>query len=561
MPTVSARKQGNVTMEKTVTFLNHKPTRNFRTDELECWFRFSVIDSSLIGMPKERGSTHTLKVSMTDSLMNNWDLAGAEGSVVTNDMIKVAFQLAEEYIAEQLKKGPLPEELLPLSTSTRNSPNSCPYKISNIPYPEQTSFTVDVESQEKRPFKAVVLTALPVEYKAVRAHLIDLQEETHPQGTVYERGKFSSAILSWEVGVVEIGQGNPAAAMEAERAVNYFAPDVVLFVGIAGGIKDVALGDVVAATKVYGYESGKAEVTFHTRPEVDNSTYRMVQRAQAEARKENWLQRIQALYASKPRAFVAPIAAGEKVVASTRSDTYEFLRSNYGDALAVEMEGFGFLKAIHANPGVEALVVRGISDLIDCKQEADDSGSQVIAAQNASAFAFEILANIMISKTLEEERKDTPSLRVVKPHLFLHFDVLESPRISSSYGLVRHLGGPCPPVDGQASLRLILVNASDQHVAKSIKVELEIQSCWSNRPECSKYFHISPAGWQRLRADKIAEYYRFDGASDDVCLEKDELPLGEICFNFELPKEAINFQDLVRESDDPEAQMFLKLQF
>ena len=42
--------------------------------------------------------------------------------------------------------------------------------------------------------KAIVLTALRVEYEAVRAHLINLEEEVHPQGTIYERGLEESKI-------------------------------------------------------------------------------------------------------------------------------------------------------------------------------------------------------------------------------------------------------------------------------------------------------------------------------------------------------------------------------
>jgi nucleoside phosphorylase len=241
--------------------------------------------------------------------------------------------------------------------------------------------------------KALILTALRVEYLAVRAHLEDIREVTN-KGTVYEKGNFCSNDKFWDVSLAEIGAGNNTAAFEAERAIEYFQPQVCLFVGVAGAIKDAEVGDVIAATKIYGYASGKSEKEFLPRPDVGNSSYALVQRARAVGRKNDWLTRIKESddRFGQPKALIGAIAAGEGVVASIESETYKFLKSSYGDSLAVEMEGRGFLVATHANPEVESLVIRGISDLVHNKSDDDDDLRQKIASNHAAAFAFEILA-------------------------------------------------------------------------------------------------------------------------------------------------------------------------
>ncbi len=292
-----------------------------------------------------------------------------------------------EYVRTALENGDEIECTQCFETMTGTETEATVYRLSG---PAASEARMRAERPERT---VVILTALELEQRAVHAHLGPLEREVHEAGTVYFVGRFDAGRSVWRVATVAVRAGNASAAAEAERAIRHFKPEVALFVGVAGGIKDVSLGDVVVANEVYLYHAGKALEEFEPRPDVFRSAYALVQQASAAALEGHWSIRIDGL-GGKPKAIVEPIAAGEQVVASEKTDTYRFIRKHYGRAVAVEMEGAGFLRAAYGNQQVKALVVRGISDLLGNKAQTDLEGWQQVAAAHAAAFSFELLANL-----------------------------------------------------------------------------------------------------------------------------------------------------------------------
>jgi nucleoside phosphorylase len=261
------------------------------------------------------------------------------------------------------------------------------------PFSQQTTNRLSCTSD------AVFITALPEEFSAVRAHLSERSEQVE-NGTVYEIGQFQTDGVDCKVAVVQTGMGNAQSAAATERALSLFRPSFAFFVGIAGGLRDdLRIGDVVAADKVYGYESGKAGATFQPRPDATSVSHEAIQRASAVVRDNLWQERINPPPTNMPAAMVKPIAAGEKVLVSEASEDLRRLRATYTDAHAVAMEEHGFGVAVRCHTQVCFAVVRGISDLIENKDHTDRGGSHEIAARNAAAFAFEMLVGLLRART------------------------------------------------------------------------------------------------------------------------------------------------------------------
>jgi nucleoside phosphorylase len=243
---------------------------------------------------------------------------------------------------------------------------------------------------------AVVLTAIPVEYEAVREHLLDIQEQIHDAGTIFETGRLRSG--PWRVAIARTGQGNSQAAALSERAISFYRPDMAMFVGVAGRLHtDLAFGDVVMAKKIYAIHGGKEDDEgFRSRPITWQPDHGHLQRAERVAESGAWRNARPDRRQAEAKAVVRAIASGEVVLDSLDSPLARLLKERYGDAAAIEMEGAGAAVASQLNKSLPMVVLRGISDYANgLKEAADQDGWQEHAARNAAAFAVTLLADLI----------------------------------------------------------------------------------------------------------------------------------------------------------------------
>ncbi len=122
---------------------------------------------------------------------------------------------------------------------------------------------------------------------------------------------------------------------------------------------------------------------------------------------------------SKSSVLLSPIASGEKEVVDAKAELLTFLDSHYGDAVAVENLGFGFLETAAANEKVLALTLHGIFDLINNNAATTQADFRNIALRNVSAFAFEILGKYKSGDTENTQQSEGIILRDIAPDALL----------------------------------------------------------------------------------------------------------------------------------------------
>jgi nucleoside phosphorylase len=198
-------------------------------------------------------------------------------------------------------------------------------------------------------------------------------------------------------------RSNVAAATVTQRALEHWRPEVLLVVGVAGGILapgGPALGDVVVPDYVHYAEFRKLT------EDADHARYVAYDQPTTSLREDHvdgldladaWQDAITEARPAepelgletdreddepkRPRLHVGPLVAVEKVMGDPRHAEQRRIFERFPGALAVDMESFGVGRAVHEyrrepdyNPRL--LIIRGVSDFVRSPPSDDEPQDQ-----------------------------------------------------------------------------------------------------------------------------------------------------------------------------------------
>lgn len=252
----------------------------------------------------------------------------------------------------------------------------------------------------------VILTALPLEHKAMLSHMDD-GESIRVENREYTRvqiGRVTAVICCAG------GMGNVQSAVTTYDAITAWNPTYVLLVGYAGGVKkqnERYLGDVLVANQVVDYElakvrPGEVERRFRVYP----ASARLLAKCQS-IRPDQWIPIVKASRTDgtdgrvNPMVHFGAVASGHKVI--TAPELVGELVAVWPELVGVEMEAGGAAAASHqsANPP-HFIMIKGISDWADPSKE---DGWQTYAADAAAAFALTLIRSLEAEQPLPTDHQ------------------------------------------------------------------------------------------------------------------------------------------------------------
>jgi nucleoside phosphorylase/predicted nucleotidyltransferase len=261
----------------------------------------------------------------------------------------------------------------------------------------------------RRPIDYLILTALSDEFVAMQAALKPYLVATRDIGTF---GQHLEAHIPHAMpGDEEIAivcqsdrMGNVASALTAAEALALWGPRLVVLTGLTAGVRGRArIGDIIVATHVFDYESGKVTWRGVAPHGVKfNASFSARQRLlSAPDLKEAVAAAAEvAEMPTSSELREGAYASGEKVVAHRR--LARKVSRHDRKITAIEMESLGVADACRRQ-GAEFMVLKAVTDLAD-RRKSDDLRIQ------CCDFATDLLARALRARYLLPPRRSASSL-------------------------------------------------------------------------------------------------------------------------------------------------------
>lgn len=285
---------------------------------------------------------------------------------------------------------------------------------------EIITFFVQANNQKRRTYlyDVALIATTDTEYEIIKKlsdqwSLIKYTGDT----AIYQETQWIRNGRIYKIVATKLNQmGMPAAATVTSKMIYEFVPRYVVMYGIAGGVEnDAKFGDIIVATKVWDYCSGKYDTpeSIGREPTIEeelagainafkptsNSMNAKIQITNMQSKNydavlnEIYRSYIPTKMPAPPKVWWGSLACGSSVI-KNRAIVDVMVRKVDRKTLGIDMESYGVFYAVEnaIEPVPKALCVKAISDFAD-KDKIDDY--QAYAAEVSGKFAKELVMDLL----------------------------------------------------------------------------------------------------------------------------------------------------------------------
>lgn len=258
----------------------------------------------------------------------------------------------------------------------------------------------------KYDYDVAIITAVEVETKAVK-RLCDnwhtSYKETDP--TVYYFSEFNRNDRKIKVVTAQQSEmGMAAASTLTSKIMHHYKPKYIIMVGIAAGVgKDKNFGDIIVASEVWNYSSGKyvaksgTEDLLNFEPDPKSLSLDPMLSGKMSIDYSNILFEIKNKWhddvSTELKIIIGPLACGNAVVANEKI-VQHLIQAHSRKTAGLDMESYGMFYATQNSYGIKAtpICIKSICDFADAKK---GDGFHSYSAYTSSQFAKYLIENTL----------------------------------------------------------------------------------------------------------------------------------------------------------------------